>query len=228
MLVLCVLVLAVLFISNSPAAAPTVSALDNSAMPMLVIDPGHGGEDGGAVSLDGTRESEINLDISLRTAALADFMGLPYVLTRSSEHIDYPAGANTIAKMKRYDQTNRVELINHTENPVVISVHQNCFPSSKPHGPQTFFGKAVSSDVFGKLVQACLDSTICPDNRRVSMPIAEKIFLMKSISCPAVLVECGFISNPEEARLLSTDVHRLKIAASLICAYGQFLDSKPT
>ncbi len=227
-LVLCVVVMAVLFLVNSPSRTPAINELACQCIPTLIIDPGHGGEDGGAVSVDGTHESKINLDISLRAAALADFMGLPNELTRTSEKIDYPDTAKTIAKKKRYDQKSRVAFINGAENPVVISVHQNCFPSSRAHGPQSFYAKTDTSDILGKLVQGCLDSTICPDNRRVAMPVAEKIYLMKSITCPAVLVECGFISNATEAKLLSTDEYRLKIATALICAYGQFLEEKPT
>ncbi|MEG0940653.1 MAG: N-acetylmuramoyl-L-alanine amidase [Oscillospiraceae bacterium] len=202
----------------------TVSSFAEQEAPILVIDPGHGGEDGGAVSVCGTPESGINLDISLRMEALADFMGLPCVLTREGNAIDYPKEANTAARRKVYDQKARIKLINETPNAVLISVHQNCFPHRAPRGPQTFYAKTEGSSDLAILVQSIMNTAIYPENRRIATPVARNIYLMKNISCPAVLAECGFLSNPEEAKLLESESYRLKIAAALLCGYLQFLD----
>ncbi|NLV87245.1 MAG: N-acetylmuramoyl-L-alanine amidase [Clostridiales bacterium] len=223
--VLLILITAIFFISGSNTDLAYISASRaREHMPVLVIDPGHGGEDGGAISREGVRESVINLDIGLKMSALAGFLGFPSMMTRETEELEYPETANTVAKRKRHDQETRVELISSVENAVVISVHQNCFPSSKARGPQSFYSKGETSQRLGFFAQSCMDAAVYPENRRLSVPVADNIFLMRSIDCPAVLVECGFLSNHEESKLLGTDSYRLKIATALICAYGQFLD----
>ena len=193
--------------------------------PVLVIDPGHGGADGGAVSLSGTYESEINLEITLKMAALCQLCGIDFILTRESEDISYPESSKSIASKKKYDQKQRVELINATANAVLISVHQNCYPHSSPHGPQSFYSVNATSDCLAELAQNCMNLSLCPENRRIAMPVNKSVFLFKNVTCPAALIECGFISNPEESKLLDTDSYRLKIAAALICSYLQYLDT---
>ncbi|MBP8641011.1 MAG: N-acetylmuramoyl-L-alanine amidase [Oscillospiraceae bacterium] len=202
-----------------------LSASGKTRTPVLVIDAGHGGEDGGAVSLSGVYESKINLDVALKMAALSDLTGVEYRLTRDSEDITYPDSAKTISSRKRFDQKRRVEFINATPNAVLISIHQNFYPHKSPHGPQSFFAKVEGSDSLAKLIQNALNLSLCPENRRIAMPVAKDVFLFKNVSCPAVLVECGFISNPEESKLLDTESYRLKIAAALTCSYFQYLET---
>lgn len=203
---------------SEETAAPTVEG------PILVIDPGHGGADGGAVSVRGCPESKINLSISLKMSALAELTATPHVLTRDSEEIDYPPEATTIAKMKVFDQKRRVELIGGTSNAVLISVHQNNYPSGKPRGPQAFFGKSASSPELAALVQESLNNALYPGNRRVAAAISERIYLFKNVECPAVLAECGFLSNKEEAELLENEGHQLKVALALMSAYFKYTD----
>lgn len=215
---------AVFFLRPGPDGRAVSGPGGDCGLPVLVLDPGHGGEDGGAVSVTGTRESVVNLDIALRAADLAGLLGLPYRLTRRSEDIVYPAELRTTAKRKVYDQRSRVDLINGTQNAVLLSIHQNYFPKKAAHGPQVFYAKTAGSDVFAGCLRAGLDAALLPDNGRPAKPIAEKIFLLKNVSCPAVLVECGFLSNETEARLLDTDEYRLKTAAALTGAYLRYLE----
>jgi N-acetylmuramoyl-L-alanine amidase len=194
--------------------------------PILVIDAGHGGEDGGAVSLTGVHESTINLDIALKMAALAELTGIDYVLTRDSEELSYPEDAKTVASRKKFDQNRRLELINGTPNAVLLSIHQNCYPHKSPHGPQAFYAADEDSKLLAELTQAALTGTLSPGNRRLAVPVSKTIYLFKYVNCPAALVECGFISNPEESKLLDTDAYRLRIAVTLTGAYFQYLDTK--
>ncbi|NCB74833.1 MAG: N-acetylmuramoyl-L-alanine amidase [Clostridia bacterium] len=196
----------------------------NSEMPLLVIDPGHGGADGGAVSLTGTYESEINLEIALKMAALCQLCGTDFIMTRDSEDISYPESAKSIASKKKYDQKQRVELINSTANAVLISIHQNCYPHASPHGPQSFYSVNDASSNLSVLIQNSMNFSLCPENRRIATPVDKSVYLFKNITCPAALIECGFISNPEESKLLDKDSYRLKIAMALTCAYLQYLD----
>lgn len=216
---------AYLFLSREPDSA-SFSRTAGGDGPILVIDAGHGGEDGGAVSLSGVHESAINLGIALKMAAIAELTGVDYVLTRDSEELSYPENAKTVASRKKFDQNRRLELINGTPNAVLLSIHQNCYPHKSPHGPQVFFTVDENSKQLAKLVQAALTDTLSPGNRRVASPVAKTIYLFKYVNCPAALVECGFISNPEESKLLDTDAYRLKIAVTLTGAYFQYLDTK--
>lgn len=226
LLIFAAVVAAVLFMLFSDSSDfSSIFTSNKTERPVLVIDAGHGGEDGGAVSLSGVFESEINLDIAQKMAALSGLTGIEFIMTRDSDDIKYPEGLNTTSKRKKYDQKKRVELINATRNAVLISVHQNCYPHKSPHGPQAFYSKAESSDSLAALTQDAMNMVLYPENRRIAMPVANNIYLFKNVKCPAVLVECGFISNPEESKLLDTDTYRLKVATVLISAYLKYLDT---
>lgn len=213
------------------ALACLALALDSSPVqtdaaaepPVLVIDPGHGGADGGAVAIDGTLESDVNLDIALRLEALARFWGAATVMTRTGEDIDYPSDATSIAAKKVADQHARVGLINNTPGAVLLSIHQNKYPAQAPHGIQVFFGAAPGSDDLAKLTQTNLTAQVCPENRRVAAPIDKSIYLMNKANCTAVLVECGFLSNPGDLAALRSGPYRLKLAAVLLGSYLEYI-----
>ena len=225
-LMLLAVILAIVFAGNSKTVGNTFTFTGGKGKaPILIIDAGHGGEDGGAVSLSGITESTINLDIALKMAALADLTGMKYTMTRESDKIAYPDSAKNTAKRKVYDQQQRAEFINKTPNAILISVHQNIFGHASVNGPQAFYSKNDGSDALAKLIQSGMNNTLCPGCRRVAAPIAQNVYLFKNISCPAALAECGFLSNPKEAQLLSTDNYKLKISVVLMSAYMQFLSA---
>lgn len=185
-----------------------VAAVDSSGI-TLILDAGHGGTDGGAVSVTGKPESEINLEITLRIRDLAAFMGISPALTRETENIDYPEDADTIRSKKVYDQKNRVAFINSFENAVLISIHQNKYQSSRASGVQVFY--ANDAEEFASNMQNRLTELLMPNNKRTASKIPDSIYLMSHIECPAILIECGFISNPEEARLLEASDYQKKL-----------------
>lgn len=202
---------------------PVTETTDTLAGPVLIIDAGHGGADGGAVAGDGTLESGINLDIALRLEALAGFWGVDTVMTRRSEEIDYPSDALSLSAMKRADQYARVALINSTPGAVLLSIHQNKYPASSPYGPQVFYGTIDGGEDFASIVQQNLTGYLCPTNRRLATTIDEKIFLMKKVACPAILVECGFLSNPDELAKLKTPEYRMELAAIFLASYLEYI-----
>jgi len=206
---------------NDETKAETV-VLKEKDKSVLVIDPGHGGEDGGAQSADGLIESGVNLDISLRMDAICKLMGIQTVLTRESSDINYPDDARTTAARKKYDQNQRLELINSIPTAVMVSIHQNKFPDSRPKGSQVLYSAADGSKELGEIMQANLVSGIYPENRRVAAPISKKIYLTRMAKCPAVLVECAFLSNPEEAALLRTDKYKISLAVVILGSYMQY------
>ena len=201
----------------------TASA-STAAEHLLIFDPGHGGEDGGAVAVTGAKESGINLEIALHAAALADFLGIRYRLTRDSEELAYPGDAETTAARKRWDTRRRVELANEEPCAFLLSIHQNNYPDGRPKGPQVFYNKTEEGKAFAELLQKNMTLFLCPDNRRVAAPAAGDIYIMAHADCPAVLAECGFLSNEREAVLLMSKGYQQKIALILMGTYLQFTE----
>ena len=228
---LIVLILTLLFFTATAIILPgrhegasiMTAELSTNEKRVLVIDPGHGGLDGGAVSPTGQTESEVNLSIALKMREIARLLGTEPILTRTSEELDYPDENASIHEKKVWDQKTRVARIKSAENAVLISVHQNMFPDPRPSGTEVLYGKAAGSDSFAALTQENLVKHLCPENRRVAAPISEKIYLMKNVHCPAILAECGFLSNPEEAKKLESDVYRTELALILISSYFQYI-----
>ena len=186
---------------------------------VLIIDPGHGGEDGGAVAADGTLEAELNLAIAQKLNALASLCGVQTIMTRTGDHIDYPADAETISARKTADQKQRVTMINNTPHGILISIHQNWYPALGPHGAQVLYARNPESEAFGTVMHTKMIESLDPENRRVAAPISEDIYLMRNAACPAVLIECGFLSNPEELSRLKENAYQLKLGMLMLSAY---------
>ena len=191
----------------------------------VVIDAGHGGEDGGAVSVSGAIESSINLAIALRLDAVLGLFGVPTVLLRDSDISLHDPHADTLREKKVSDLKNRVASIEALENPTVISIHQNTFPDSKYRGAQVFYANGDLSLPLAQQTQMMLRRVLDPENKRMPTAAPESVYLMSHISCKAILVECGFLSNPEEDRLLQTPEYQKKLAAALAGAYLSYQET---
>ncbi len=185
----------------------------------LIIDAGHGGLDGGAVGIDGTVESMVNLDIATKLHQLAGLFGYESIMTRESEQLQYPEDAVSIAAKKAADQRARVELIRSCPGTCMISIHQNTYPAPSVHGAQVFYRKTAESQALAERIQSDLNLKLLENGRRLAAPISEDIFLMKSIDCTAVLIECGFLSNPAECAKLADADYRTKLALTVFSAW---------
>lgn len=195
---------------------------------ILILDAGHGGEDGGASSASGSRESDINLNIVLKTEALMAFLGVRTELTRSEDRSMHSEGASTIHEKKVSDLKNRVEFVNSIADAMLISVHQNHFTDSRYSGAQVFYNGGDVSRQWGEGTQEVLRQMLNPVNNRSAKSVPDNVYLFSHISCPAILVECGFLSNGEEASLLLTDTYQRKISLALAGAYLQEIQTLPT
>lgn len=173
----------------------------------VVIDPGHGGEDGGATSCTGRMESEYNLAISRRLDDLLHLLGYQTRMTRKSDVSIYTTG-DTIARKKISDLKERVRIVKETDNALLVSIHQNQFSDSRYSGAQVFYANTPGSQELGRQLQTQLVSVLNPGSNRKSKPISG-VYLMENINCTGVLIECGFLSNPrEEARLRDSDYQK--------------------
>lgn len=189
---------------------------------VLVVDPGHGGIDGGAASENGLKESNINLDIALKMYSIAEFCGADCALTRDSDS-DELGG---VPYSERRSLLARADIANSHPNAVLISIHQNTFPNGLPSGAEVMYAKTAGSDELGKLVQQNLVSQLDTSNRRVARPAPDELLLTSTAKCTAILVECGFMSNSDELGRLSTSEYRGKIAMILLASFLQFSEDK--
>lgn len=189
----------------------------------LIIDPGHGGEDGGAIALSGCKESEINLEISLKLDQLCGLFGVHTLLLRTLDISLADNHAQTLREKKRSDLLTRVELINQTPNAVLLSIHQNHYQEQQYRGAQVFYRNDAESASWGEYTQNQLIEQLDPENTRMSKQIAKEIYLMNHINCRALLVECGFLSNPEDNKRLESKYYQHQLAAVLLTSYITYL-----
>ena len=213
----CVMLAIVVFGTQEvvPVSLTAVAPVSES---VLILDAGHGGEDGGASTASGSKESDINLSIVLKMDALLAFCGKPAVLTRREDISLHDDGCATIREKKVSDLKNRVTLVNGYPNALLISVHQNHFTDSRYSGAQVFYHQGDISRQWGERTQELLRQMLDPDNGRKAKLVPDSVYLFDHISCPSILVECGFLSNGEEAALLLTDHYQRKVAAVLTSA----------
>ena len=195
------------------------SSMQRESFSTLVIDPGHGGFDGGAISDDGSKESVINLSIAMKLKAMVEFFGEKVVLTRcdDSNRTDFASYS------EHEDLVLRTALVNQTPGAVLISIHQNDFPTSQPSGSQVLYAATEGSERFGKQAHQALIDVLDPENRRVAAPVPSSLYITANVHCPAILVECGFMSNNFEVEKLNDSGYQRRIAAALTSSYLCFI-----
>ena len=189
----------------------------------IVIDAGHGGIDGGATSCTGVLESQINLEIALRINDLFRLLGYDTVMIRETDESVYTEG-NTIAAQKISDLKERVRITNETEKALLISIHQNTFSDNRYHGAQVFYAPTESSDRLAKKLQQELVTYLEPESNR-KIKKADNVYYMQHINCPGVLIECGFLSNPEEEAKLRNADYQKKLSAVIVGSCSHYLAS---
>lgn len=220
-LLVCFLFAAVLLVLTArQVSAIPADTLHNE--PALVIDPGHGGIDGGAIAFNGVKESDINLAIGLKLRSLAEFFGIKTVVTRESDEnqVEYSNYS------EHEDLVGRTKLINSVPNAVLISIHQNFYPTSQPSGAEVLYAPGEKSRTLGEITQKNLVSFLQPGNRRLAGPASKSLYITSHISCPGILAECGFLSNITDLELLTQDRYQTSLAAVLLLSYLQFLSGE--
>lgn len=186
---------------------------------LLILDAGHGGEDGGAVSLSGALESNLNLAVVKRMDGVLGLFGVRTLLLREEDVSLHDPGAKTLRQKKSSDLRNRVAMVEGQRNGVLISIHQNSYPDGRYRGAQTFYAPTEGSRILAQTIQQTLCTALDPDNRRIEKQIPDTIYLMNHVTCPAVLVECGFLTHPQEERLLCSGGYQTKLATALAGGY---------
>ena len=178
----------------------------------IVIDAGHGVPDEGAQSSTGTTEAETNLKISLKVQNLLEQSGCTVILTRSDENAIYDVDSNTLKQKKISDIRNRVRIGNESSADIFVSIHLNKIPQQQYYGWQCFYKEGnEQSNKLAKSIQENLNKSMQKENNRVAMKI-DNIYIIKHVEIPTSIVECGFLSNPEEEKQLLDDNYQNRLA----------------
>lgn len=189
----------------------------------VVIDAGHGGVDGGAVSRTGINESHINLQIALKLNDLMHLLGHHTVMIRDTDRSVYTEGT-TIAAKKISDIKERVRIVNTTPNAVLVSIHQNHYHDSRYSGAQVFYNTHPNGKALAEKLQSQMREVLCPSNKRPVKQVSG-VYLMEHINCVGVLIECGFLSNPAEESKLRDSRYQNAVCCVIASAISQYLNT---
>lgn len=178
----------------------------------------HGGFDGGAVADDGTPEKDINLSISLKLASMLRFHGYNVILTRDTDRGTETDSSQSIANRKKSDMGERLKIINENPDAVFVSIHLNKFTSSSAIGAQVFYSPNNHlSHELGLSLQNTVKALLQPENERTIKKGTKSTYLLYKAQIPAVIVECGFLSNKKELALLKSEEYGSKMAFAILC-----------
>ncbi|GLC29777.1 amidase [Clostridium omnivorum] len=193
-----------------------------AAKKIILIDPGHGGRDGGGSSKSGIVEKEVNLEISLKLREKLKEMGCEVIMTRDCDKGLY---SDTAKNKKKEDLANRCKLKKDTNCDLFISIHQNMFPESKYYGAQVWYTDNAYSKKLAHMVQENLKMDLSDNNNRIEKPARDDYRILRcEPKRPGILVECGFLSNPQEAEKLAKNEYQQKLADSLARSIKQYFD----
>ncbi len=193
-----------------------VSAQTLHQHPVIIIDPGHGGMDGGAQA-NGVTEKDVNLAVSLTLRDLLSQQGFHVIMTREDDRSIHEEGLTQISRQKRSDMYQRLKIIEDHPEAIFISVHQNKFEQSSSRGAQIFYSQNDPQS---------FQQNLQPDNTRQIKPAENNLFLLYEAQIPAVMAECGFLSNPEEAHNLSTEQYQQQTAFTIYCGLMDYLQDE--
>lgn len=193
----------------------------------IIIDPGHGGEDGGAVGDNNIIEKDINLSISLYLRDMFKSSGFDVIMTREDDRSIHDSSCDTLREKKVSDLHNRSKLIEKYPNAVFISIHQNKFEQSQYSGTQVFYSKNdPSSKLLAGFIQNRVHKSLQPNNDRVIKPAGKNLYILYHAKTTAVMAECGFLSNPTEAQKLTTTEYQKDMAFAVYSGTLEYLSGK--
>ena len=204
--------------TNTPESAPQFKT--------VIIDAGHGGEDGGASSASGLIEKDVNLDISMMLCDMLRASGVNVVMTRADDRLLYDRNVDFQGRKKKLDLAARVAIADSTPNSIFVSIHMNSFSSSKYSGMQVWYSPNNElSAVLAESIRSNNQNLLQPTNNRRTFRATSAINVLYNAKSPAVLVECGFLSNSDEAKRFESKEYRQKVAFVLFCSIMEFLNT---
>jgi len=209
---------------NEKALMASTAWISEKTLPAIILDAGHGGIDGGCVSYNGVSEKGINLNIMRNLKSLLEAYGYEVVVTRDSDKSIHDEDVQGLSNQKKSDMKNRLEIFNSKENAIALSIHQNQYSDSKYSGAQMFYSETNPDSVnLALCLQQAFVDNIQPDNKREVKLTGDDLYLIYYAKVPSVMIECGFLSNPEEADLLLTESYQKKVAFTIFKGINDYL-----
>ena len=202
------------------------ASTDNSAIrwPVVIIDAGHGGMDSGAVGISGVHEKDLNLQISFILYDMLRANGVPVIMTRTEDKMLYTEDQDIKGQRKMYDLKNRLLVGRQNPEAIFISIHMNKFPQSQYSGLQIYYSPNNAASLpLAERVREYNKIYNQPNNNREVKKGNSSIYILHHIKNPAILIECGFLSNPEECELLSREEYQKKLSAVIFTAVMLYL-----
>lgn len=216
-----ILLVSVFLASGQAAVLVNEGEAETSGGPCVVIDAGHGGIDPGKVGINGELEKELNLEIAQKLKMFLEASDVKVVMTRTTDNGLYDENASN---KKVQDMKQRIQIIEENQPDVAVSIHQNSYEGESVKGAQVFYyGGSVQGKRAAELIQNRLITGLDPENHRAAKA-NDSYYLLKKTGRPLVIVECGFLSNPEEAGKLSDDYYQEKLAWHIHMALMQYLN----
>lgn len=217
----CVMIALGTHMTDDTRAAEKIAPV--SSLPVIVIDAGHGGEDGGAVGQSGVLEKDINLKIACLLNDMLRSAGYETVMTRTDDRMLYDRNVDYHGRKKRLDLEARLAIAEAQENAVFVSIHMNAFPESKYAGLQVYYSENhESSATLAEQIRLDVKTLLLPQNERQIKPSNGTSYLLDHLTHPSVLIECGFLSNPEECKKLASELYQRQMATVLFQSITDF------
>ena len=214
-----------LMLTSTSRVTLQTDAMPVEPLPRVILDAGHGGEDGGAVSADGTSEKAINLSIAQKTNDLLRLFGFETQMTRTDDN-DISEEGDTIRERKLSDMKKRLSIFNSSADNTIISIHQNKFSNTTSHGTQVFYSpNNDNSSALAESIHCSVKAQLQPDNERKCKPSDDGIYLLKNTTQPAVIVECGFLSNREECARLADEGYQKQMSFAITTGFLDYFNT---
>ena len=211
--------------SSIPQPSDHKSASSDLKYRSVVIDAGHGGEDGGASSAAGLVEKHVNLEIAQMLRDMLTASGINVVMTREDDRLLYDRNVDFKGRKKKLDLAARLTVACDTPHSIFVSIHMNSYTNPKYSGLQVWYSaNNAESYQLAQMIQSRAKKDLQPTNKRCIKSAGESIFLLDNATSPSVLVECGFLSNPEEAAKFETEEYKRRVAFTIFCSIIDFLE----
>ncbi len=192
---------------------------------VIVLDAGHGGEDGGAVGVSGVLEKDLNLAIAFCMKEMLEEKGYTVVMTRTEDKLLYTSEQNIKGQRKMYDLRNRLTIAHSYDNAILVSIHMNRFSQSVYRGLQVYYGTySEESRLLATAIQSRVKEDLQPENKRPVKTAGSSIYLLHRAEIPAILIECGFMSNKDVCEKLSQKEYQKQLSFSIVCAMIEYME----
>ena len=201
-----------------------ISASADEEKSIIILDAGHGGEDCGAIGASGVYEKDLNFDITMHIGKLLEGYGYKVVYTRTEDKLLYKPEEDIKGIRKISDLKNRCKIAQEYENAIFISIHMNSFSDSRYSGLQVYYsGRNERSSPLAQAIQASVKTNLQTNNKR-KIKASEGMYLLNNLDMPAILIECGFLSNLEECKKLSEKEYQKELSFSIVCGIIEYMD----